>query len=151
MTAHVGALRHLEHDPDLHPQHLLRFHDTVMCRLTGADLARALAVSRQLTDDLTTTVDGPAPFRPFHFDKTNGSASASSTMRPDVGPGEADGATIRRLTASLRRLQGRQEVLRQASDTDSRQAVETSHQIGFLFRRIAFLKRRHRRGEGGTV
>ncbi len=140
MTVHVGALRYLAHDPDLHPHDLLRFHDTVMRRLTGADLAQALATSRQLTDDLTTTVDGPAPLRPFHSDEASDTTGASSIMRPASGSGEVDRATIRRLTASLRRLQARQKVLRQASDTSSRDAVETSDQIGSLFHKTTLLR-----------
>ena len=151
MAAYVGALRYLAHDPDLRPRHLLRLHDAVTCKLTGADFAQGVHTLRHLTDDLTSTVGGPIPFQSCHFGGMSGATSEAGILRSLSASSEVDAATIRRLTASLKRLQARQEVLRQASDTSSREAVETSNQIGFLFRHIAFLKRCYRRSGGGAA
>ena len=151
MAAYVGALRYLAHDPDLRPRHLLRLHDAVTCKLTGADFAQGLQTLRHLTDDLTSTVGGPIPLQSCHFGQTSSATGGSDLLRPISTFSEVDAATIRRLTASLRRLQARQKVLRQANDTSSREAVETSDQIGFLFRHVAFLKRCYRPSEGGAA
>ncbi len=151
IAAYVGALSYLAHDPDLRPRHLLRLHDAVTCKLTGADFAQAIQTLRHLTDDLTSTVGGPIPFQSCHFGQISSATSGSDILRPISPSSEVTAATIRRLTASLKRLQARQEVLRQASDTSSREAVEISDQIGFLFRHIALLKRCYPRYEGGAA